>query len=59
MRRRLSAAVRHGTTAKDRLGRSKPVVTRSGSRRPKRLTMSFATCVVAVAVEANSERAPT
>ncbi len=35
MRRCLSADVLHGTTAKERLGRSKPVVTRTGSLQPQ------------------------
>ena len=39
-RRRLSAAAAHGTTANERFGRSKPVVTRTGSRRPSRAAMS-------------------
>jgi hypothetical protein len=54
----LSAAVAQRTTAKLRLGRSKPVLTRTGSRSPRRVTMSPATCVVAVAVEATIARAP-
>jgi hypothetical protein len=58
IRERLSAAPRHGTTAKERFGRSKPVVTRTGSRSPRRATMSAATCGVAVAVEATSACAP-
>ena len=40
------------------LGRSKPVATRSGSRRPSRRATSRATRGVAVAVEATSARAP-
>ena len=35
IRARLSAAPRHGTTAKDRFGRSKPVVTRTGLAQPQ------------------------
>jgi hypothetical protein len=54
----LSAGPRHGTTANDRFGRSKPVVTRTGSRSPSRPAMSVATCGVAVAVEATIARAP-
>ena len=42
-----------------RLGRSNPVVTRTGSLSPRRRTTSAATWGVAVAVEAISERAPT
>jgi hypothetical protein len=48
----------HGTTANERFGRSKPVATRTGSSKPKRPTMSAATCGVAVAVEARMARAP-
>ena len=47
-----SGAPPAGTTAKERLGRSKPVATRSGSRSPSRRTTSAATRGVAVAVEA-------
>ena len=58
-RRALSAGEREGMTEKARLGRSNPVVTFTGSRRPRRATMSAATRGVAVAVEATSARAPT
>jgi hypothetical protein len=50
--------VAHGTTANERFGRSNPVATRTGSRRPSRVTMSAATCGVAVAVEATIAFAP-
>jgi hypothetical protein len=40
------------TTSKERLGRSKPARTRSGSRIPKRWAISAATGTVAVAVQA-------
>ena len=35
-----ASLVAHGTTAKDRFGRSNPVATRTGSRSPSRVTMS-------------------
>jgi hypothetical protein len=41
----------------DDRGRSKPVVTRTGSRKRRRAAMSLATCGVAVAVEATIARA--
>ena len=47
-----ASLVGQGTTANERFGRSKPVAIRTGSRRPRRATMSSATCGVAVAVEA-------
>ena len=50
--------VADGTTVNDRFGRSNPVATRTGSRRPRRPTMSPATCDVAVAVEATIASAP-
>jgi hypothetical protein len=52
MWRCLACVDAHRMTPKERLGRSKPVDTRTGSRRPRRLAMSLATCGVAVAVEA-------
>ena len=42
----------NGSTSKERFGRSKPERTRSGSRRPRRATISSATFGVAVAVQA-------
>ena len=45
-------------TAKAMFGRSKPVATSSGSRRPSLTAMSLATRGVAVAVEATIARAP-
>src|SRR4051794_41888321 len=42
----------NGSTSKAMLGRSKPDRTRSGSRRPRRVTISSATFGVAVAVQA-------
>jgi hypothetical protein len=53
-----ASLVAQRTTAKERFGRSNPVETRTGSRRPSRCTMSAATCGVAVAVEATIARAP-
>ena len=47
----MSARERAGTTANERFGRSNPVATRTGSRRPRRATTSAATCGVAVAVD--------
>jgi hypothetical protein len=44
--------VEQRTTPKLRFGRSNPVVTRTGSARPRRRSMSTATCGVAVAVDA-------
>ena len=48
-----ASLVAHGTTANDRFGRSNPVATCTGSRSPRRCTMSAATCGVAVAVDAD------
>ena len=56
--RRRRACARHGTTANVRFGRSNPVATRTGSRRPRRVSMSAATCGVAVAVDATTACAP-
>jgi hypothetical protein len=52
MWRCLACVDAHGRTAKERFGRSKPVDTRTASRNPSRTAMSFATCGVAVAVDA-------
>ena len=57
MRRCLSRLRLHGTTANERFGRSKPVVTRTGSRSAQPRAMSRATCGVAVAVSATIARA--